>query len=130
MSLVDLFCPPPIVRIEGPTRVHVTDDAPVRPHALTPARLKQIRQMAEKSIQAKAQRRAALEARPQCASEEQRRLERKREIQREFYARNREAQRERDAARRAALTPEQQEERRLKMKLARRAQRAIGRGAA
>jgi hypothetical protein len=130
MSLVDLFCPPPIVRIEGPTRVHVTDDEPVRSHALTPARLEHLRQMAEKSIAAKAQRRAALAAGPEAGPEELRRLERKREIQREWYARNRDAQRERDAARRAALTPEQLAERRVTMRLAKRAQRAIARSAA
>jgi hypothetical protein len=86
--------------------------------------------MAEKSIAAKAQRLAALAAGPEAGPEELRRLERKRQIQREWYARNREAQRERDALRRAALTPEQLAERRVTMRLAKRAQRAIGKVAA
>lgn len=130
MSLAHLFAPPTPIAIQGPTRVHVTEDAPARSHALTPARLKHIRQMAEKSIQVKAQRRAALATGPQAGPEDLRRLERKREIQREWYARNREAQRERDAARRAALTPGQLAERRVTMRLARRAQRAAGKVAA
>jgi hypothetical protein len=126
MSLVDLFRPPPIIRIEGPTLVHVTEDSPVRSHRLTPARIDHLRQMAEKSIAVKAARKAALEARLEASPEELRRRERKREIQRQWYERNRETQLQRDAARRAALTPEELVERNTKMRLARRAQRAAG----
>ena len=101
--MLDLFEPPKPVRLHGTTRVHrIEADAEPLAYAVTPARREALRRMNERSAAVRALRKAG-KSQAQLDADNAK----KREIQRQWYERNREAQNERDAKRHAAMTPEQ-----------------------
>jgi len=103
MSLADLFQPPKPVATT-PTRL-VRNEAPAREHVLTPARRAVLAEMTRRSAEA----RAKAKAQPLTPAEEDRRRLRRQQLQRDWYARHADRQRERSARKYAARTPEQRD---------------------